>query len=84
VSISLRFRAVSRIAACLIALSLLLASSTRADQYKNFRVAIYIPVFVVKQMQDPKWLQTSWDTISHQRKVDKVYIETYRSHQIAD
>jgi hypothetical protein len=84
VSISVRFQVTSRIAACLIALCLLVASTTHADQYKNFRVAIYIPVFVVKQMQDPKWLQTSWDTISHQLKVHKVYIETYRSHQIAD
>jgi hypothetical protein len=70
--------------ACVLSFAFVFSGISRADQYKNFRVSIYIPVFVVKQMQDPKWLQTSWDTISHQLKVDKVYIETYRSHQIAD
>ncbi len=78
------FRPYSRIIALIFALAFLLPSAAPADQYKNFRVAVYIPVFVVKQMEDPKWLQTSWETISGQVKVDKVYIETYRSHQIAD
>ena len=73
-----------RITFCVICLAFLLASILRAEQYKNFRVAVYIPVAVVKQMQDPQWLQSSWDTISRQVKVDKVYIETYRSRQIAD
>jgi hypothetical protein len=54
------------------------------DQHKNFRVAVYIPVSVVEQMKDPHYLQSTWDTISQQIKVDKVYIETYRSRQIAD
>jgi hypothetical protein len=86
------FRRLGRIASCFICLTVLLAGVARAQgqaptqvqQYKNFRVAVYIPVFVVKQMQDPQWLQTNWDTISRQVKVDKVYIETYRSRQIAD
>jgi hypothetical protein len=55
-----------------------------AGQYKSFRVAVYIPVNVVEKMKDPQWLQSSWDTISSQLKVDKVYIETYRSGVIAD
>ncbi len=59
-------------------------NSSAAQKYKNFRVAVYIPVGVVEQMKDPQWLQTSWDTISSQVKVDKVYIETYRSRRIAD
>jgi hypothetical protein len=78
------FRPVLRTVSCLLCLTHLLSTETPAQQYKNFRVAVYIPIFVVKQMQDPQWLQTSWDTISRQVKVDKVYIETYRSRQIAD
>jgi hypothetical protein len=81
---SFGFRPLLRIAAFLLCLELLLPRAMPAQQYKNFRVAVYIPIFVVNQMKDPQWLQTSWDTISHQVKVDKVYIETYRSHQIAD
>src|SRR5208282_3802643 len=83
-SMRLGFRPRTKIASCLICLALLLPAASRAQQYKNFRVAIYIPVFVVKQMEDQKYLQSSWDTISRQLKVDKVYIETYRSRQIAD
>ena len=79
-----RFRVWLRITSFLICLTFVLPGIARAEQYKNFRVAVYIPVFVVKQMEDPKWLESSWDTISRQVKVDKVYIETYRSHQIAD
>lgn len=77
------FRPLRRIASSLLCV-LLLSSAASAQQYKNYRVAVYIPIFVVNQMKDPQWLQTSWDTISRQLKVDKVYIETYRSHQIAD
>ena len=35
-------------------------------------------------MRDPAYLQTSWDDLSSQVKIDKVYIETYRSGTIAD
>jgi hypothetical protein len=71
-------------------LSLIVAASTATwaqpapEQHKNFRVAVYIPVSVVERMKDSKYLQSTWDTISQQIKVDKVYIETYRSRQIAD
>jgi hypothetical protein len=52
--------------------------------HENFRVAVYIPVAVVERMKDPAWLQSSWDQISSQVKVDKVYIESYRSGVMAD
>jgi hypothetical protein len=58
---------------------------TRADgNFKNFSVAVYIPVAITRQMKDPRWLQQHWSHISSQLHVDKVYIETYRSRQIAD
>jgi hypothetical protein len=52
--------------------------------YKNFQVAVYIPEYVVEQMKDPQYLESTWETISGQVKVDKVYIETYRSGKLAD
>jgi hypothetical protein len=61
-----------------------LPNVSRANQYKNFRVAVYIPVGAVERMQNPQWLESSWTTISSQLKIDKVYIETYRSRHIAD
>jgi hypothetical protein len=41
-------------------------------------------VGVVEKMKDPAWLQQSWDQLNSQVRVDKVYIETYRSGLIAD
>jgi hypothetical protein len=58
--------------------------AAQTGQYKNFRVAIYIPAAVVEKMKDPQWLQNSYDTISSQLKFDKVYIETHRNHHTVD
>jgi hypothetical protein len=72
---------------CALLLAPALLSDTNAAQtghYKNFRVAIYIPGGVVDKMKDPRWLQSSYETISSQLKFDKVYIETHRNHQTVD
>ena len=52
--------------------------------HDQFRVSIYIPLSVVEQMKDPAWLQQSWNEISSQIKIDKVYIESYHSGEMAD
>lgn len=53
-------------------------------EHQNFKVAVYIPVNVVEHMySDHAWLVSSWQQISSHVKVDKVYIETYRSRNIA-
>jgi len=53
-------------------------------EHKNFKVSVYIPVNVVERMyNDHAWLVSSWKTIASHVKVDKVYIETYRSRNIA-
>ena len=52
--------------------------------HDQFHVAIYITTDVVEQMKDPAWLQQSWDEISSQVTVDKVYIESYRRGVLAD
>ena len=52
--------------------------------HDRFRVAVCIPVGVVERMTDPAYLQKSWDELSSQVKVDKVYIESYRSGVLAD
>ncbi len=51
---------------------------------QNFKVAVYIPVSIVEQMRDPQYLNSTWKQISSGVKVDKVYIETYRSREMAD
>src|SRR6185437_11651493 len=55
-----------------------------APAHEQFKVAVYIPVFQVERMKDPAYLKKSWNEISSQVKVDKVYIETYRSGEVAD
>ena len=59
-------------------------ASAPGAPHQNFRVAVYIPVQIVEHMKDRQWLETSWEDINRQVKVDKVYIETYRSGVIAD
>ena len=56
----------------------------QAPAHDQFRVAVYIPVGVVERMNDPAYLASSWEALSTQVKVDKVYIETYRSGTLAD
>jgi hypothetical protein len=64
--------------ACVAALS-----GARAGNYQNFGVAVYIPVRVVNTFADPKVLQSQWDVINGQVKVDKVYIEVQRDGILA-
>ena len=71
---------------CVCLCAQIFASPTRAaaSGYKSFQVAVYVPEYVVEQMKDPTYLQSTWETISGQVKVDKVYLETYRSGRTAD
>jgi hypothetical protein len=84
--VALRTRSlILALAALLVSpLHLPLRAATSAPAHDQFRVAVYIPVFVVQRMKDSAYLQKSWDELSSQVKVDKVYIETYRSGTIAD
>jgi hypothetical protein len=58
--------------------------SAAAPPHDQFRVAVYIPVFVVQKMSDPAYLENSWKDLSSQVVIDKVYIETYRSGTTVD
>lgn len=68
----------------LVVLFCLQPGAAAPPAHDQFHVAVYIPVGVVEQMKDPAWLEKSWQEISSQVKVDKVYIETYRSGLVAD
>ena len=79
-----RFRFVSLASLILLASFSHSLGAATAPEHEQFRVAVYIPVSVVQRMKDPAYLQKSWDDLSSQVKVDKVYIESYRSGIIAD
>ncbi len=51
---------------------------------KTFKTVVYIPVQITLRMKDHQWLESSWAKIKSQLHVDKVYLETYRSRELAD
>lgn len=59
-------------------LTLLAASMLTAGEYEGFKVSIYTRAFEVVKMGDPHWLDSTWQVISSQLKVDKIYLETHR------
>jgi len=54
----------------------------RAGNYTNFSVAVYIPINIVQSFDNPQKLQSDWDCIHRQLKVDKVYIEVQRDRRL--
>jgi hypothetical protein len=58
--------------------------SYAADNYKNFKVAVYATARDVNQMGDANWLEARWNEISRQVKVDKIYLETHRDVLLID
>ena len=52
--------------------------------YKNFTVSVYVRAYEVRDMADQKRLQESWDLITQQVKIDKIYLETHRDKLIVD
>ena len=61
-----------------------LASSLRAVEFKNFKVAVYCRAYEVDKMADLLWLDTLWNDISRQVHVDKIYLETHRDLLIVE
>jgi hypothetical protein len=61
----------------------LTATAADTNSYQNFDVAIFVELADMRHMaSDPKWMEESWNVISHSIKVDKVWLETYRDGQI--
>ncbi|MDR0962558.1 MAG: hypothetical protein LBM62_08395 [Mediterranea sp.] len=59
-------------------LGLLSMSALRAGNYKSFKVSVYTRAYEVEKMKDRQWLDSTWNIISAQVKVDKIYLETHR------
>lgn len=49
-----------------------------AGNYKNFKVSSYIRAQDVARMDDDKFLNATWETVSSQVDLDKIYLETHR------
>ncbi len=69
----------TRFFTALLLLTAVLPAQLQAKQnYKNFKVAIYTRAYEVQKMTDQHWLDSTWNVISNQIKVDKIYLETHR------
>ena len=56
----------------------LIATAIYAGNYKNFKVSTYIRAQDIARMEDDKFLKSTWETVSSQVDLDKIYLETHR------
>ena len=54
------------------------AIAMQAGKYQHFKVSTYIRAQDVARMDDDKFLKSTWETVSSQVDLDKIYIETHR------
>jgi hypothetical protein len=59
-------------------------SAQQPGNYTNFTVSVYARAYEVRDMADLKKLEATWDEITRQVKVDKIYLETHRDKIIVD
>ena len=52
--------------------------SAHSGKFKNFKVSTYIRAQDVARMADDKFLNQTWETVSSQVDLDKIYLETHR------
>lgn len=52
--------------------------SARPGKFQNFKVSTYIRAQDVARMADDKFLNQTWETVSSQVDLDKIYLETHR------
>ncbi|MBR0118251.1 MAG: hypothetical protein IJM04_13370 [Prevotella sp.] len=62
----------------MVVLVCLLATTIQAGKYQNFKVSTYIRAQDVARMDDENFLKSTWETVSSQVDLDKIYLETHR------
>ncbi|GHT33515.1 permease [Bacteroidia bacterium] len=53
-----------------------------SGNYNGFKVSVYVKAYTTEKMKDLHWLDSTWNIISSQIKVDKIYLETHRDLNI--
>jgi hypothetical protein len=69
---------------CLILLSGMGILAQKPGNYRNFTVSVYARAYEVREMADLKKLEATWNEITRQMKVDKIYLETHRDKIVVD
>lgn len=62
----------------------LFCSLPAGAKHKNFTVSVYVRAYEVEKMKDDAWLEHTWNIISSQLDVDKIYLETHRDMLLVD
>ena len=68
----------------LLIMSLACLMPVKAGKYQNFKVSTYIRAQDVARMADDKFLNETWETVSSQVDLDKIYLETHRDAFMVD
>ena len=68
----------SRILFAAVAVWMVLPMMAAKPKYKNFKVSTYIRAQDVARMEDKKFLEYTWEVVSQQVDLDKIYLETHR------
>ena len=61
-----------------VVMTLLTTTTTQAGKYQHFKVSTYIRAQDVARMDDDQFLKSTWETVSTQVDLDKIYLETHR------
>ena len=61
-----------------------LSAPAAGNNYQNFDVALYSRVYETRQMNDPAWLESHWQAVTKNMKIDKIYLETSRDMVVVD
>ena len=84
-SFAKRFARPGILTAVIVALTALPVQASRSalpsgssKNYKNFKVSSYIRAQDVARMADDNFLNQTWETVSSQVDLDKIYLETHR------
>ena len=56
----------------------IVSSIAYSGNYNGFKVSVYTRAQEVNRMSNLQWLDSTWNIISSQVKVDKIYLETHR------
>ena len=57
---------------------LLIPAAMHAGKFQHFKVSTYIRAQDVARMDDDKFMKSTWETVSTQVDLDKIYLETHR------
>lgn len=77
-------RLVNKFVLVSLLLSMACTAGLRAGAYRSFKVSVYVRAYEVEKMKDLQWLDSTWNVISGQLDVDKIYLETHRDLLLVD